>query len=226
MARFEDAEARSLSVAWAVVASGLRMPGGGPDGGPEGGMEKALSDPGFLREVESALLGLDPGDVEGLRGAWARYRAVAADVGRIGLVRERARVLGRSALEREVPLAVQAEVLALFSIQRAFALGRGEDGHATALGDEERRSLRGRVGRLLPLFLERTETREPGGSLAALARLASGIAALHGSALGLAPAAPRPASPGSGPRSRDLRPRDRRLVASFVPGTFLASIDE
>jgi hypothetical protein len=213
MARFEDAEARALSIAWAVVASGLRM--------PDGGLEKALADPGFLREVESALSGLDAGDVEGLRGAWARYRAVAADVGRIGLVRERARVLGRSALEREVPLAVQAEVLALFSIQRAFAVGRGEDGHSAGLRDEERRSLRGRVGRLLPLFLERTETREPGGSLAALARLASGIAALHGRALGISPAAPRPA-----PRSREPRPWVRRLVASLVPGTFPAGVDE
>jgi hypothetical protein len=210
MVRFEDAEARALSIAWAVVASGLRM--------PDGSLEKALSEPRFLREVEGALKAIDPGDVEGLRGAWARYRAVAADVGRVGLVKERSRVLGRSALEREVPLAVQAEVLALFSIQRGFALGRGEDGHATILRDEERRSLRGRVGRLLPLFLERTEAREPGGSLAALARLASGIAALHSRALGVTPPARRAARP-----AREARPGRRSLAAALllVPGTYM-----
>jgi hypothetical protein len=172
----ESAEARSLAVAWALSASALR--------GPVAHFESALGDPAFLREAEAALDLLDPVNRAGLRGAWARFRLVAGDLGRGGLLRERVRVLGAGALERELGVALGAEVLSLLVLQRAVAADRGERELVHQYREAERRSLGGRFGRLLARFSRQVDRREPAGALAAAARFAQGLASLHGDALG------------------------------------------
>lgn len=218
MDRDEAGQARSLSAAWALAAAGLRK--------PDRNLSAALADTAFLGEAETALAALDPGNAEGLRGAWVRFRLVVSGGGWDGLAQERDRVLGeavcrpylpfeleyrahyhlpapperrggdgapRSALavqaaiearEREERVADHAEVLSFLALRRAAADEQGEEERVALCRDAERRFLEDHLGRSLPPFARHVEDREPAGALAAVARLASGMARVHAEAVG------------------------------------------
>jgi hypothetical protein len=123
MERDEAGQARSLSAAWALAAAGLRK--------PDEHLSAALADTAFLGEAETALAALDPGDAEGLRGAWVRFRLVVSGGGRQGLELERARVLGEPVSSPYLPF--ELEYRAHYNLPADPAGPEGADSSPPAL---------------------------------------------------------------------------------------------
>lgn len=89
--------------------------------------------------------------------------------------------------ERPDHVAVELEFLALLALKEAVALATGEAGRVDVCRDAARRFLADHAGRWLPALAGRIARRAPDTGYAALAALASDLAADHARELGAAP---------------------------------------
>ncbi len=108
------------------------------------------------------------------------------------------------ARKQEQKVAGQAKHLALLTLCRAAAQARGEEEGAALCRDAERRFLEDHLEPTLSSFARHVEEREPGGALAAVARMAEGTAKVHAEAVGARlEGPPAPAAGGDARRGPD-----------------------